>query len=111
MVTLISQYPNEFELHLRAILGLPIPAIDLAGPSASAVILADRESENFAYEGIGDALALGEPDRPIDIRIFAKPNTLKNRRMGVALARAGTIEEAVERAKAAAAKVTIRYGS
>jgi phosphoribosylglycinamide formyltransferase 2 len=111
MVTLISQYPNEFELHLRAVLGLPIPSIDLAGPSASAVILADRESETFAYEGIGDALALGEPDRPIDARIFAKPNTLKNRRMGVALARAGTIEEAVERAKAAAAKVTIRYGS
>jgi len=111
MVTLISQYPNEFELHLRAVLGLPIPSIDLAGPSASAVILADRESETFAYEGIGGALALGEPDRPIDLRIFAKPNTLKNRRMGVALARAGTVEEAVERAKAAAAKITIRYGS
>jgi phosphoribosylglycinamide formyltransferase 2 len=111
MVTLISQYPNEFELHLRAVLGLPIPSIHLAGPSASAVILADRESENFAYEGLGDALALGEPQRPIDLRIFAKPNTLKNRRMGVALARAGTVEEAVERAKAAAAKVTIRYGS
>jgi len=109
MVTLISQYPNEFELHLRAILGLPIPSIELAGPSASAVILADRESEQFAYEGIGDALAVGEPDRPIDLRIFAKPNTLKNRRMGVALARAGTVEEAVERAKAAAGKVSIRY--
>jgi phosphoribosylglycinamide formyltransferase 2 len=110
MVTLISQYPNEFELHLRAILGLPIPSIDLAGPSASAVILADRESEDFAYEGVGDALALGEPDRPIDVRIFAKPNTLKNRRMGVALALAGSVEEAVERAKAAAANVSIRYG-
>jgi phosphoribosylglycinamide formyltransferase 2 len=109
MVTLISQYPNEFELHVRAILGLPIPAIDLAGPSASAVILATQESEHFAYQGIGDALGLGEPGRPVDLRIFAKPNTLKNRRMGVALARAGTIEEAVERAKAAAAKVAIRY--
>jgi phosphoribosylglycinamide formyltransferase 2 len=111
MVTLISQYPNEFELHLRAVLGLPIPSIELAGPSASTVILADRESENFAYEGLGDALALGEPGMPIDLRIFAKPTTLKNRRMGVALARAGSVEEAVERAKAAAAKVTIRYGS
>jgi phosphoribosylglycinamide formyltransferase 2 len=109
MVTLISQYPNEFELHLRAILGLPIPSIDLAGPSASAVILADRESASFSFDGIGDALAMGEPDRPIDLRIFAKPNTLKNRRMGVTLARAGTVEEAVERAKAAAAKVSIRY--
>ena len=109
MVTLISQYPNEFELHLRAILGLPIPAIDLAGPSASAVILAAKESEAFAYEGIADALALGEADRPVDLRIFAKPKTLKNRRMGVALARAGSVEEAVERAKAAAARVSIRY--
>ena len=109
MVTLISQSPNEFELHLRAILGLPIPAIDLAGPSASAVILEDRECESFAYEGIADALALGADDRPVDIRIFAKPKTLKNRRMGVALARAGSIEQAVERAKAAAAKVSIRY--
>ena len=109
MVTLISQSPNEFELHLRAILGLPIPAIDLAGPSASAVILADRESESFTYEGIADALALGRADNPVDIRIFAKPTTLRNRRMGVALARAGNVEEAVERAKSAAAKVSIRY--
>ena len=111
MVTLISQYPNEFELHLRAVLGLPIPAIEFAGPSASAVILADRESEHFAYRGIDDALGLGEPGKPIDLRIFAKPNTLKNRRMGVALARAGTAEEAVERAKAAAGKVEIDYRS
>ena len=109
MVTLISQYPNEFELHVRAILGLPIPAIDLAGPSASAVILAARESEDFGYEGVGGALALGEPGRPIDLRIFAKPKTLKNRRMGVALARAASVEDAVERAKAAAGKVRIAY--
>jgi phosphoribosylglycinamide formyltransferase 2 len=107
MVTLISQYPNEFELHVRAILGLPIPAIDLAGPSASAVILAERESGDFAYEGIGDALALGEPDRPIDLRIFAKPKTLERRRMGVALARAATAGDAVDRARAAAANVRI----
>ncbi|HEU5483023.1 MAG TPA: phosphoribosylglycinamide formyltransferase 2, partial [Sphingomicrobium sp.] len=109
MVTLISQSPNEFELHLRAILGLPIPAIELAGPSASAVILASRESEDFRYEGVGGALAFGDEGRPVDLRIFAKPRTLRNRRMGVALARAGTVEEAVERAKAAAGKVSIRY--
>jgi phosphoribosylglycinamide formyltransferase 2 len=109
MVTLISQYPNEFELHLRAVLGLPIPAIDLAGPSASAVILADRESSDFAYAGLADALALGAAGKPIDLRIFAKPNTLRNRRMGVALARAASVEEAVERATAAAARVSIRY--
>ena len=111
MVTLISQYPNEFELHLRAVLSLPIPAIDLAGASASAVILADSESEQFSYDGIGDALSLGEPDRPIDLRIFAKPKTLKRRRMGVALARGDNLEQAVDRAKAAAAKVSIAYGS
>src|SRR4051812_28527742 len=87
MVTLISQFPNEFELHLRAILDLPIPAIELLGPSASAVILANAESETFSYEGIAQALTLGAPKNPVDLRIFAKPMTLQNRRMGVALAR------------------------
>ena len=109
MVTLISQFPNEFELHLRAVLGLPIPSIELLGPSASAVILADQESENFSYEGVAEALALGAPGAPVDLRIFAKPNTLKNRRMGVALARGESVSEAVERAKAAAQRVQIRY--
>jgi phosphoribosylglycinamide formyltransferase 2 len=109
MVTLISQFPNEFELHLRAILELPIPAIELLGPSASAVILSDEESESFSYEGVADALALGSPRSPVDLRIFAKPKTLSHRRMGVALARAENADEAVERAKAAAARVRIRY--
>jgi phosphoribosylglycinamide formyltransferase 2 len=109
MVTLISQTPNEFELHLRAILGLPIPSIELAGPSASAVILASEDSESFSYEGIDDALALGAPGRPVDLRIFAKPKTLENRRMGVALARDETIDDAVARAVAAASRVRIRY--
>jgi phosphoribosylglycinamide formyltransferase 2 len=111
MVTLISQFPNEFELHLRAILGLPIPSIELIGPSASAVILADSESEDFSYEGIAEALALGAPKRPVDVRIFAKPKTLKNRRMGVALARGESADEAVERAVAAAARVRIKNAS
>lgn len=109
MVTLISQFPNEFELHLRAILSLPIPSVELAGPSASAVILASEESDTVRYEGVADALALGAPGHPVDLRIFAKPMTLKNRRMGVALARGDTIEDAIERAKAAAARVRIRY--
>jgi phosphoribosylglycinamide formyltransferase 2 len=109
MVTLMSQFPNQFELHLRAILGLPIPAVELIGPSASAVILADRESDSFVYEGIEQALAVGAPRKPVDLRIFAKPSTLKNRRMGIALARAESAEEAVDRAKAAAARVRIRY--
>ncbi len=108
MVTLISQFPNEFELHLRAILGLPIPSIELAGPSASAVILATEESDAFSYEGIAEALALGAPENPVDLRIFAKPKTLRNRRMGVALARGETAEDAGERARAAASRIKIR---
>jgi phosphoribosylglycinamide formyltransferase 2 len=110
MVTLISQFPNQFELHLRAILGLPIPAIELAGPSASAVVLATEENDSFSFEGVAEALALGAPGYPVDVRIFAKPKTLKNRRMGVALARGIDVNDAVERAKAAAARVRIRYG-
>ncbi len=109
MVTLISQFPNQFELHLRAILGLPIPSIELAGPSASAVILAEEESDHFSYDGVSDALALGAPRRPVDVRIFAKPRTLKNRRMGITLARSETADEAVDRARAAASRVKIRY--
>ena len=109
MVTLISQFPNEFELHLRAILGLPIPAIELLGPSASAVILADRESDDFAFDGLANALALGAPGNPVDLRLFAKPNTLKNRRMGVALARGDSVDDALARASGAASRITIRY--
>ena len=111
MVTLISQFPNQFELHLRAVLGLPIPAIELAGPSASAVILADQESDDLSYEGVAESLALGSPGHPVDLRIFAKPKTPKNRRMGIALARSDSAEDAVERAKAAAARVRIRYSA
>jgi phosphoribosylglycinamide formyltransferase 2 len=110
MVTLISQFPNEFELHLRAILGLPIPSIELAGPSASAVILASEDSADLTYGGIDEALTVGAPGRPVDLRIFAKPTSHRNRRMGVALARGETTDEAVERAVAAASRVKIRYG-
>ena len=109
MVTLISQSPNEFELHLRAILGLPIPAIELSGPSASAVILADRECDRFGFSGVADALAVGEPGKPVDLRIFAKPSTLKNRRMGVVLALDEDVERATARAVDAAARVRIEY--
>jgi phosphoribosylglycinamide formyltransferase 2 len=109
MVTLISQFPNQFELHLRAILGLPIPSIEFSGASASAVILADRECSDFAYEGMAEALAVGAPGRPVDLRIFAKPQALPSRRMGIALARDETAENAVARAVAAASRVKIRY--
>jgi phosphoribosylglycinamide formyltransferase 2 len=104
MVTLVSQSPNEFELHLRAILGLPVAPIVAAGPSASAVILADREATQFGFDGVGEALAGGA-----ELRLFGKPRTLRNRRMGVALAKGATIEEARARAVDAAERVRIRY--
>jgi phosphoribosylglycinamide formyltransferase 2 len=109
MVTLISQQPNEFELHLRAILGLPIPAIEQIGPAASAVILADRESDRFGFDGLAEALGTGVAGEPVEVRLFSKPKTLPNRRMGVALARAGSTDEAVRRAVAAAGKVRLHY--
>jgi phosphoribosylglycinamide formyltransferase 2 len=105
MVTLASQSLTEFDLHARAILGLPVPAEITAQPAASAVILADRESGCFAFEGLGDALALGDTD----VRIFGKPVTRPYRRMGVALARAGDAPAAVDLAKRAADAVRIVY--
>jgi phosphoribosylglycinamide formyltransferase 2 len=109
MVTMITQLPNQFELHLRAVLGLPIPAIELTRPGASAVILADRDSDRFGFDGVAEALSRGRPGAPVDLRLFGKPNTLRNRRMGVALAGGKDAAEAVETAKAAAASVKIHY--
>jgi phosphoribosylglycinamide formyltransferase 2 len=103
MVTLASQHLTEFDLHARAILGLPVPENISARPAASAVILADRESESFAFAGLADALALGDTD----VRIFGKPVTRPYRRMGVALARAADAPAAVKLAKAAAGAVRI----
>jgi phosphoribosylglycinamide formyltransferase 2 len=109
MVTLISQNLSEFDLHARAILGLHVPdQMRLNGPSASAVILADREASDFHYEG--QAEALGTTDGEIDLRIFAKPTTRPYRRMGVALALAGDTDEARRLAAEAAGKVRIVYG-
>jgi phosphoribosylglycinamide formyltransferase 2 len=109
MVTLISQNLSEFDLHARAILGLPIPAIIDRGPSASAVVLADRNSESLHYEGLADALAT--PGGEVDVRIFAKPTSRPYRRMAVSLARAGTTDDARRIAAEAAAKVRIVYGA
>ena len=109
MVTLLSQNLSEFELHARAILGLPIPNIVCRAPSASAVILADREAENFRIEGLADALRLGSTEQEVDVRLFGKPTTRKNRRMGVALATGTDTDDARTLAKRAADKVTIQY--
>ena len=109
MVTSISQNLSQFDLHARAILNLPVPAIRQLGPSASAVILADRDSESFTYAGVAEALALGAGDGEVDVRLFGKPATRPNRRMGVALARAGDVDGARALARDAAAVVEIIY--
>ncbi len=103
MVTLISQNLNEFELHLRAVLGLPIPQIEQLGASASAVILAKDYSDSIFFEGVAEALS--EPD--IDLRLFGKPSSRPFRRMGVALAKGKDVLEAREKANRAASKIKI----
>ena len=103
MVTLISQNLNEFELHLRAILGLPIPKIEVFSPSASAVILADSNSDKINFANV--ALALAEEDT--DIKLFGKPDSRPYRRMGVALAKGKTTAQARDKAKNAANTVVI----
>lgn len=105
MVTMISQNLSEFELHLRAVLGLPIPEITYHGPSASAVILADQDSESFTYEGVAEALK----EKGTDLRIFGKPSTRKFRRMGVALALGKTTDLARKKAARSAAKVRLKF--
>ncbi|MEH1906534.1 MAG: formate-dependent phosphoribosylglycinamide formyltransferase [Nostoc sp.] len=103
MVTLISQNLNEFELHLRAILDLPIPDIEQLGASASAVILASEKSDSIAFNGVANALS----EKDVDIRLFGKPNAHPYRRMGVALAKGDNVQEAREKATRAASKITI----
>lgn len=107
MVTLISQDLTEFDLHARAILGLPIPEIALRGPSASAVLLADRDSARFRFEG--QAQALSVPGDAVDLRIFAKPTARPYRRMGVTLARAQDTDSARAIAAQAAGLLSIVY--
>lgn len=106
MVTLISQDLSEFALHVRAILGLPVGTITQYGPSASAVVLRDGHSQNIRYQGIGEALALVPGAQ---LRLFGKPEIAGRRRLGVALARAQDCPDAVEKAKAVAAKVEVIF--
>jgi len=104
MVTLISQNLTEFDLHVRAILGLPIPQIRQHGPAASKVLLARGDSEQVSFSNLD--LSLSEPDT--DIRLFGKPDVHGERRMGVALALGGTVQKAREKATVAASLVQIR---
>ncbi|MGP1386687.1 MAG: formate-dependent phosphoribosylglycinamide formyltransferase [Thainema sp.] len=103
MVTMVSQNMSEFELHVRAIAGLPIGSIDLIQPGASAVILATETSEAPYYTGLEEALRVPTSK----LRIFGKPNCNPNRRMGVALALGDTVDEARQRATTAAAAVNV----
>jgi len=103
MVTMISQDLSEFALHVRAILGLPIPVIRQLGPSASSVILVKGKSQDISFLGLGQAL--NEPDT--QLRLFGKPEVNGERRMGVCLAMGLSVEQA--RLKANRAAGNIRY--
>lgn len=105
LVTLISQDLSEFALHLRAILGLPIPNITQHGPSASSVILPTGHSTETQFSGLEEALK----ESDTQIRLFGKPEIAGRRRMGVTLARASSIEKAIEKAKTSAAAIKVEF--
>ena len=105
MVTLISQDLSEFALHVRAILGLPVPNIRGRGAAASAVILARGESTMLSYSGVTEALIVADTQ----VRLFGKPEVDGERRVGVALALGDDIENARQRAMTAASAVTVHY--
>lgn len=100
MATMATQYQNEFELHARAILGLPVSTV-LREPGASAVIYGGMDEKGIAFEGVEKALAIPQTD----IRLFGKPEAFIKRRMGVALAYGNDVDDARKRAKEAASKV------
>ncbi len=103
MVTILSQNINEFELHLRALLDLPIPEINLISAAATRVILSDNEYQKFAFYGIYEALEI----KNSKVLIFGKPYAKVGRRMGVALATGKDIEQARIRADRCADKIKI----
>ena len=105
MVTLLSQNLSEFALHVRAILGLPVPTIETRRPGASYVILGEGESNDITFSGVDKALEAADTE----VRLFGKPEINGERRLGVALACADSVEEARETAKTAAAAVTVEY--
>ncbi|MFL6688737.1 MAG: formate-dependent phosphoribosylglycinamide formyltransferase [Alphaproteobacteria bacterium] len=100
LVTLVSQCQSEFALHARAILGLPV-STELKSPGASAVIYGGRDGKGIAFEGVAEALSVPQTE----LRLFGKPESFRKRRMGVALARGVSIDQACTRAKQAAGRV------
>lgn len=105
LVTLMSQDSSEFALHVRAFTGLPISGITQYGPTASAVILGQGQSDNLQFEGMTDALAAPQTQ----LRLFGKPDINGRRRLGVSIARRETIERAIESAVSSADKIKIVY--
>ena len=106
MVTMISQDLSQFALHARAILGLPIPSIRQFGPAASSVILVEGDSQDVSFGNLNQALE----EEDVQLRLFGKPEVKGQRRMGVALARGDTIENAKEKAIKASSSVSISLG-
>ncbi|WP_229768335.1 phosphoribosylglycinamide formyltransferase 2, partial [Vibrio cholerae] len=105
MVTLISQELSEFALHVRAFTGLPIGQIVQYGPSASAAILGQGQSQNIQFSALDDALSIPHTQ----VRLFGKPDIAGRRRLGVALSRGKTTQEATDRAIECAKAVKIHY--
>ncbi|MEK8051172.1 formate-dependent phosphoribosylglycinamide formyltransferase [Ideonella sp. DXS22W] len=103
MVTMITQWQNEFELHARAILGLPVDAT-LKSPGASAVIYGGVEAQGIVFDGVAEAMRVPNSE----IRLFGKPESFTKRRMGVALVHDADVERARTQAKLAASKVKPR---
>jgi len=103
MVTMISQNVSEFELHVRAVLGLPVPPVENLGPAASHVILAEASAAEVAFAGVEEALA----DPATKLRLFGKPDARKGRRMGVALSFGADTDQARQKAEQAAHAVRI----
>ena len=103
MVTMATQWQNEFELHARAILGLPVDTA-LKSPGASAVIYGGVEARGIVFDGVDEALRVPGTE----VRLFGKPESFNKRRMGVALARHADVEQARVNAKRAAAHVRPR---
>ena len=106
MVTMISQDLSQFAMHARAILGLPIPSIRQFGPSASSVILVEGDSKDVTFGNLNQALS----EEDVQVRLFGKPEVKGQRRMGVALARGDSIEQAKEKAIKASSSVSISLG-
>lgn len=105
MVTMASQVLSEFELHARAIMGLPVSTA-LRGPGASAVIYGGLEESGIVFEGVDEALRIPG----VDVRLFGKPEAFTKRRMGVVVARGEHVSQARQRAQQAAAKIRTASG-